>query len=207
MHHGAVPWTSNCSSSKIWEFDHTTCVRGSECGQLRSQPHAIAADRNQNWAVHLRATTTSIQDFPTQIWRKNSEDGKAQILNHYQTGRQIYSWEQYTNFPSNQAFRLRTSNCTKKGKSSYTGSHSKTETQTLQRGLVLEHMYWKASEKVSELFVTLRKLLNLWLVQTGRVTLTAKPQPPPHSSSLRKGTGVRKNDWVSFLKDSKEEEV
>lgn len=136
-------------------------------------------------------------DFATQVLRKNSEDGKAQILNHYQICRQIYSREQYTNFPSNQAFRLSPGTCTKKGKSPYTGSHSKTETQALQRRLMLEYMlYWKSSGKVSELFVTLGKLLNLSLVQTGRITLTPKPQQPPHSSSLRKGTGVWTNDWV-----------
>lgn len=178
----------------------TQLAKGSGCVQLSLQPHVIVADWNQNWAVHFRATRTSLQDFPIQVWRKNSEDWKVQLLNHYQICRQIYSLEQYTNFPSNRAFRLNTGHCTKKGKSSYTGSHNKTATQTLQRGIVLEHMlFWKSSGKVGELFVTLGKLLNFSPVQTGRVTLTLKPQQPPHSSSLQKGTGVWKHDWAYFF--------
>lgn len=79
---------------------------------------------------------------------------------------------------------------------------------TLQRGLVLENLlYWKSSGKDSELFVTLGKMFNVLLVQTGRVTLTPKPQQPP-SPSVQKGTGLWKNDWVCmFETDSKEEGV
>lgn len=41
MHHGAAPWTSNCSSSKIWEFDHTASQG------LRMHAAELAATRHR----------------------------------------------------------------------------------------------------------------------------------------------------------------
>lgn len=53
-------------------FDRLTRqrARASGCVQMSCQPHIIVADWNQNGATHFRATRTSLQDFPTQVWRK-----------------------------------------------------------------------------------------------------------------------------------------